>query len=105
MAKVLTTRFSRLDLVLLITNILGVIIYLLRVRYSWAIPAEKGMVPITGEPFIWTLAILPIIAVFPVLNIAWGTIILVTRQWQRGRLWSLSVLVWVLAVVVDFAHH
>lgn len=105
MRMLLAKRISRLDIALLITNIFGVVIYLFRVRYSWAIPEEKGAIPITGEPFVWAAAILPIIVVFPFLNVVWGLVILIKRQWQRGRLWLLTTLIWMLAVVVDFAHH
>jgi hypothetical protein len=40
-----------------------------------------------------------------VLDLAWGAVILARRQWQGGSSWLLAALVWIAAVLIDFAHH
>jgi hypothetical protein len=57
-----------------------------------------------GRPIIWFLNILPIVAIFLVINVAWA-VILARRQWNGGRFWLLAAVVWLAAVVIDFAHH
>jgi hypothetical protein len=63
------------------------------------------VVPITGEPFVWFTSILPIVAAFSVLDLAWGAVILARRKWHGGSSWLLAALVWIAAVLIDFAHH
>jgi hypothetical protein len=60
---------------------------------------------ITGEPFIWAIAVFPIWIVFAVLNTCWGAIILSRREWRSGRVWLLAALIWLIAAAIDFAHH
>ena len=91
--------------VLLSLNVLGAIAYVVGASHGWRIPEEHGEVPVTGEPFVWFLGILPAVAIFFPLNIAWGLSILVRRRWRGGRFRLLSALIWVAAVVIDFAHH
>jgi hypothetical protein len=88
-------------------NLLGAVVYVIRASPSWAISQEReaGIYSTTGEPFIWFIGILPIVATFSVLNLAWGTIILTRRQWNTGYLWMLAALFWLGAVAIDFAHH
>jgi hypothetical protein len=94
-----------ISLALVVVNVVGAIAYVVAASNSWAIPQERGLVPIAGEPFVWAFSILPIVAIFSVLNIAWGAVILTRRQWQGGSLWLLAAVVWLGAVVIDFAHH
>jgi hypothetical protein len=95
----------RLGLILLIANVIGAIIYLVRTSLSWAIPQEHGLVPITGEPFIWFAGIVPVVIVFFPLNLIGGAHILLSRKWQNGYFWLSSAAVWFVAVWIDFAHH
>jgi hypothetical protein len=37
--------------------------------------------------------------------VAWGVIILWRRRWSSGRLWLFVVMIWLIAIGVDFAHH
>jgi hypothetical protein len=91
---------------LLVVNIVGICAYLWLVSFAWADPQERAMgIPITGEPFVWAAALLPIVAIFFPLNIGWGVLILVSRQWKSGRYWLLVAMLWLIAVVIDFAHH
>jgi hypothetical protein len=58
---------------------------------------------LTGEPFVWFAGILPVVAVFFVLNSAW--VALIRLYWLSGRFWLLAVVLWLVAVSVDFGHH
>jgi len=102
-------RFSahRLNLVLLIVNLIGAILYVRAASLGWAIPEERaqGIHSVTGEPFVWAAAILPFIAGFGLLNFLWGAYICIKRKWRDGYLWLATVLIWLVAVRFDFAHH
>jgi hypothetical protein len=93
------------QMALLALNVIGACFYVVRASPSWAIPEERGLVPMTGEPFVWFAGILPVVAVFFVLNSAWGALILVRRRWISGRFWLLAVVSWLIALVIDFEHH
>ena len=97
----------KLDAVLLTVNVAGTVIYLLRASHAWVIPEEEqhGIHVITGEPFVWAAAILPVCVVFLVVNLTWGAIIVARKRWQGARAWLAVVAIWTVAVVVDFAHH
>jgi hypothetical protein len=100
--------FRAASIGLLLLNVVGSIFYVVAAsRGGWTIPEERaaGIHTTTGEPFIWFLSILPIIVTFSVINVAWGAVILARRQYKGGLLWLLAAVVWLGAVVVDFAHH
>lgn len=103
------TRFSTAEsVVLLMLNVSGAIGYdIAASRGGWKIPEEfaTGINVTTGEPFIWALSILPIVAAFFVINVAWGIGILRRRQWKAGCYWVLAAFVWTGAVVIGFKHH
>ncbi len=63
---------SRWDLALLTVNVLGAITYVIAASRSWAIPQERGLNSTTGEPFVWALFVVPIFAVFAVVNLLGG---------------------------------
>lgn len=96
---------QRKSITLFTVNVVGAVVYLVMTSNSWAIPQEQGLVPVTGEPFVWAVAALPIIAGFSLLNLTWAVFILVRGQWRNGRLWLLIALIWLLAILIDFAHH
>jgi hypothetical protein len=89
------------NLILLVMNVAGAVLYVWRASLGWAIPGEET----AGEPLLWWLAILPVISVALLINVSWGVVILWRRQWSSGRLWLLVLMVWLVATVVDFAHH
>jgi hypothetical protein len=74
---------------------------------SWAIPEERaqGIYSVTGEPFVWAARALPIIAGFFLINLIWGAFICIKKKWQNSYLWLATVVIWLIAVWVDFAHH
>lgn len=90
----------------------GALIYLWGVSQAWAIPEERaaGVTTVTGEPFIWAGFVLPRF-VLPV----WGAVLVLNAAWVvwgrrrgeklRGLWWGLVSTIWLVAIVVDFAHH
>jgi hypothetical protein len=94
-------------LVLLGLNAIGAGTYVLLASRAWVIRHEcqAGLNSITGEPFVWFISIAPVIAVFFLLNLTWGTIILKRRQWKTGRMWSAAAAIWIVASIIDFLHH
>jgi hypothetical protein len=96
---------QRWSVVLLVLNFIGAIVYVCLASRAWAIPREKGLHSETAEPFIWFLFVAPIFTIFFVVNVVWGGLILVRRQWRSGYLWLPTALIWLVAAVIDFAHH
>jgi hypothetical protein len=102
-AKVGLTQ--RANAILLAVNLAGAVLYVWRSSFSWAIPQEKGLTSTTGEPFIWALAVVPVLVAALLVNVPWGIVILKRRQRNSGRLWLLVGLIWLAAIAIDFAHH
>lgn len=98
---------QRWGVVLLVLNFIGAVVYVARASNGWVIPRERelGLHSVTGEPYIWALSVLPVCAVFLVLNLTWGAFILARKRWHSGIFWLLSIPIWLAAVVIDFAHH
>jgi hypothetical protein len=94
-------------LTLLALNAVGAISYVLLASRAWVIrqECEAGLNSLTGEPFVWFISIAPVIAVFVLLNLAWGTTILKRRQWKTGRMWLAAAAIWIVAAIIDFSHH
>jgi hypothetical protein len=88
-----------------VLNAIGAFVYLWRVSLSWVIPQEQGLRSATGEPFIWAVAALPVFAVCFLMNLTWAVLILIRRDWQSGRLWLLTTVIWLISILIDFSHH
>ncbi len=95
----------RSNVVLLVLNLAGALLYVWRSSFSWPLPQEKGLNSTTGEPFIWAIAILPVLAAALLVNVPWGVMIFKRKQWSSGRLWIAVGVVWLIAIAIDFAHH
>ena len=97
----------RWGIALLAANLIGAVIYVVAASHGWVIRQEReaGLHSVTGEPYIWALSVLPVCAVFFVLDLAWGAFIIVRRQWQTGVFWLLLLPIWLAALAIDFAHH
>jgi hypothetical protein len=98
---------STQTIALLFANVVGAIGYVMAAsRGGWAIPAERaaGLYVTTGVPFIWFLQILPIVASFFVIKAVWA-IVLARRHWRGARYFFIGVLIWLVAIAIDFAHH
>jgi hypothetical protein len=93
-----------LDITFMAANAVGIVLYLVLVSRSWRIPQEHGMVPVTGEPFVWALA-LPVLGVFFVADLVWGGLLLRGGGSKRRLWWLVTAAVWLLAIVVDFSRH
>jgi hypothetical protein len=61
-------------------------------------------VSVAADVGTWSLHVFPIIAVFFVINFVWA-ISLARKRWSGGRFWLLAAAIWLLAIVIDFAHH
>jgi|HubBroStandDraft_3_1064219.scaffolds.fasta_scaffold993609_2 hypothetical protein len=100
-------RFPKVSVAILLANVLGSAIYLLGARHAWVIPQEEanGIHVTTGEPFVWASFVLPVWIIFLVTNLAWGVTIVARRLWLDGRIWLVAFFIWIVAVIIDFAHH
>ena len=99
---------SKVTLGLVIANVFGIAAYLyMSSRYTWAIPQERegGVYAVTGEPFIWAAIVMPIFSTFGLINLIWGVSIIVKKRWRRAFPWLAVVCIWLVAVVIDLAHH
>ena len=93
-----------LDVAFMLANPVGIAIYLVLASRGWRIPQEHGEVPVTGEPFVWVLAV-PVLGVFLLANIVWGGMLLRYRESKRGLGWVITVAAWLFTIYIDFAHH
>jgi len=92
------------DVVLTIANAIGIAIYLALASRGGRIPQEHGLIPVTGEPFVWVLA-LPLLGVFLLTNTVWAVMLTRRKEW-KGMQWCLAAAaVWVLAIGIDFSRH
>jgi len=85
-------------------NAVGIVLYLRLASRGWRIPKEHGMIPVTGEPFVWVLAV-PVFVIFLMADIVWGLLLLRDRKLKRGLWWFVTAALWLLALVIDFSHH
>jgi hypothetical protein len=93
-----------LDITFMAANAVGIVVYLVLASRGWRIPQEHGMVPVTGEPFVWVLAV-PVFGVFLLADIVWGGLLLRDRQSKRRLWWLVTAMVWLLAIGIDFSRH
>jgi len=107
-----TTRVDRpagssvksLDITFTAANAAGMVLYLVLASRGWRIPREHGVVPVTGEPFAWVLAV-PVFGIFLLADIVWGGLLLRDRQSKRRLWWLVTAAVWLLAIGIDFSRH
>jgi hypothetical protein len=93
-----------IDIAFMAANVVGIVLYLVLASRGWRNPQEHGMIPVTGEPFVWVLAV-PVLGAFLLVNIAWGGLLLRYRESRRWLWWLITGGTWLLTIYVDFAHH
>ncbi len=93
-----------LDTAFIAANAVGIVLYLVLASRGWRIPEEHGMVPVTGEPFVWAFA-LPVLGVFILVDLVWGGLLLRDSQPKRKLRWLGTAAIWLLAIAIDFSHH
>jgi len=93
-----------LDIAFMAANAVGVVLYLRLASRGWRVPEEHGIVPVTGEPFVWALA-LPVLGAFFLADVVWGGLLLRDRESKRRLWWLVTSAVWLLAIVLDFSRH
>jgi hypothetical protein len=92
-------------------NTLGAAAYLAIASLAWVEPpfAKLPEAHGGGAAFVWFLGAVPIISAFIVLDVAVLAWALSTRRkgasWPFAKLAWLIPLLWLCAMVVDFAHH
>lgn len=95
---------KRLNLMFLFFNAVGIALYLTVASRGWRIPEEHEAIPVTGEPFVWALA-LPVLGAAILANVVWGGLLLHRRQPRRGLWWLVASGLWLIAIWIDFGHH
>jgi hypothetical protein len=93
-----------LGIMFMAANAVGIVLYLVLASRGWRIPQEHRMVPVTGEPFVWVLAV-PLLGVFLLADIVWGSLLLRDTEFKRRLWWLVTAAVWVLAIGIDFSRH
>ena len=103
-----TSRFEitrRKGTILLVANVVGVFVFLWLGSWTWTSPQERAMHIFTpGDALVWAFSALPVLAIFFVLNVSWGVVVLLGRQWKSGRTWLLVAMIWFIALAIDRAH-
>ena len=99
-----SSSVKTLDVSFVLANAVGIAVYLVLASRGWRIPEEHGMVPITGEPFVWAAA-LPVLGVFFLADTVWGVMLLRHKEWRGGLWWLVTSGAWLVAVGIDFSHH
>jgi hypothetical protein len=93
-------------LLLLALNFFGAVIYVIAASHGWVTSQDREYgVPVTGEPFVWAVYVVPIWTLFLLLNLIWGAVVLARHRWRSGILWLMTIPIWMVAMVIDFAHH
>ena len=93
---------KRSNIMLVTVNAVAICLFMLTAVDTWPIAGEEGLNSTTAEPFIWALTTLPVLLIALIVNVLWGAMVLVRRQWSSARVWSIVVCFWFLVVVVDF---
>jgi hypothetical protein len=76
---------QRWSAMLLVFNLIGTVMYVYRASCGWVLPRERGLHSVTGEPFIWALAIFPVCVVFFLLNLTWAAFYSRSEAMANGR--------------------
>jgi uncharacterized protein YqgC (DUF456 family) len=63
------------------------------------------MIPVAGEAAVWFVAIMPVVASFVVLNVAWTSLIIVFRQRRQRFFLVMTAVIWLIGIGIDNAHH
>jgi hypothetical protein len=88
----------------MLANAIGIAIYLVLASRGWRIQQEHGMVPVTGEPFVWVLAV-PVLGVFFFADVVWGVMLLRNKEWKGWLWWLVTAAAWLLAIGIEFSRH
>jgi len=93
---------------MIVLNVIGAVICLaFTLLLTWNIPAERAMgidsSADTGQGVVWALLVIPIYAVYLILNLAWGGFIVACRNERGARFCFLALMVWIVATLIDFA--
>jgi len=107
----LPQRFlSRKFWIAFIVNVLGALAYLFVAQQFWADPALRDVPGAgAGDPIIWVLEALPILATFILGNFIWALYefgrFLLKRRVNLGFMYLSIPVVWAVAIYIDYSHH
>ena len=90
-------------LLLLGLNFTGAAAYLALAMRGWRDATEGGVVPVTGEPFVWAVC-LPVLFTFVLVNMIWS-VLLILRKRQERLSFLATAMIWVGTLVIDMSHH
>jgi hypothetical protein len=85
-------------------NVLGLALYIVLASRGWRDPAEHGLIPVAGEPYVWA-ASLPFLAMVVLTDIVWGVSLIFGRYAEGTWLYVFCLFLLFSAVIVDFSHH
>lgn len=91
-------------------NLVGAVTYLAISVPLWATPELAGIPGAgSGDPIVWGLTALPVLAFCFLLNIVWMiwgvTVFLVTRKSPIKVVHLFVPILWIIVVYTDFSHH
>lgn len=92
------------------TNAIGAAAFLIVAAISWTEPELRDIPGASGgSPFVWFFTAIPIVLLFMLLNgvvVLWAYLVRRKRGvWPVSKFLWLSLPVWLLALVIDSAHH
>jgi hypothetical protein len=90
----------------LIANAIGMIVYLFLASSLWVHPGEQGLPGGPGDAIYWFVALVPIVALFAIVNLAALTKVLIEFRRRNSRipilLWSLVFSLWLNVLAYDY---
>lgn len=91
----------------LLTNTIGVFIYLYFASRIWAPYGEEGLLGGSGDPIIWGLTAFPVLAFFSIVNLVWVILILYrfrdNRDWRSLVIWFVVLIFWGCTLGYDYS--
>jgi len=100
------SRMKKTTICAAIANAIGIASYLVAASMGWSRPEEYGTNATSGEPFIWMMGAVPVFIIFFLINAIWGfSLFRKTNESRAWKLYSLVMVAWICAVLLDFSRH
>jgi hypothetical protein len=94
----------RLQLLLLLTELISASIYLNLASAGWRNPAADSSAPVMGEPYAWATC-LPVLAFMVLFTIVWGIFVVKRSKRMAIATFAVGLVVCVGSICIDFYHH
>jgi hypothetical protein len=85
----------------LVANTLGAAAFLFTASEAWIGPDTEPL----GEPFVWAIKALPLLAIFLVLHFGVGGMVIARRRRDWVAPLISTILLWMAAILFDNVHH